>query len=309
MPTCIIIAGPTAVGKTSLAIEVAKAFNTSIISADSRQCYRELTIGVAKPAPEQLQSVKHYFINSNSIHEEVNAAVFEQFALTALHEIFQHHPVAVVVGGTGLYIKALCEGMDAIPVVSPDTRDEIRTMYEKHGLSWLQQQISAHGLLPLHANELQNPQRLMRSLEVMLCTGRSIRSFQTAEKKARDFNITTIALQLPRNELYQNINNRVDKMITLGLADEVNTLLPYKHLNALNTVGYKEMFDFFERKISFEEAVEEIKKNTRHYAKRQMTWFSRDPSIRWIAPGSPSDTIQYLRTVTALSNNPPHHRP
>lgn len=297
--TCIIIAGPTAVGKTSLAVEVAQAFSTSIISADSRQCYRELNIGVAKPLPEQLQSVKHYFINSHSVQEEVNAAAFEQYALTALQEIFRNHPIAVVAGGTGLYIKALCEGMDVMPQISHTIRSEVRMMYEKHGLDWLQQQMSDHGLLQLHNNETQNPQRLMRSLEVKLSTGRSIRSFQSPEKKARDFNIIKIGLQLPRNELYRNINHRVDLMITAGLVEEVNALLPFKHLNALNTVGYKELFDYIEGKVSLDDAVGEIKKNTRHYAKRQITWFGRDPSIRWVAPGSLPAVMKYLHTVTA----------
>jgi tRNA dimethylallyltransferase len=282
--TCIIIAGPTAVGKTAVAIEVARHFNTAIISADSRQCFKEMTIGVAKPSPEELQQVHHYFINSHSIHDDVNAAVFEQYALQAASEIFQQNDVAVVTGGTGLYIKAFCEGLDDMPPVSPALRESITEQYEQQGLAWLQQQVQQHDPLYYATGEIQNPQRLIRALEVMQATGRSIRSFQQGKKAARDFRIIKWALELPKPELHARINARVDMMMQQGLLKEVESLLPFKHMNALQTVGYSELFDYFDGKMSLEQAIERIKINTRHYAKRQMTWFKKDTSFEWFAP-------------------------
>lgn len=282
--TCIIIAGPTAVGKTAAAIDIARRFNTSIISADSRQCFKEMTIGVAKPSVEELQQVHHYFINSHSIHNEVNAAVFEQYALQAVNEIFQQHDVAVVTGGTGLYIKAFCEGLDDMPPVSPEIRQAITEQYEQHGLAWLQQQVQQHDPLYYASGEIQNPQRLIRALEVKQATGESIRSFQQGKKATRHFRIIKYGLELPKPELHARINTRVDMMIQQGLIREVESLLPFKHLNALQTVGYSELFEYLEGKISLEQAIDRIKTNTRQYAKRQMTWFKRDTSIQWFAP-------------------------
>ena len=282
--TCIIISGPTAVGKTSMAIQVARHFNTSIISADSRQCYRELNIGVAKPSPEQLNSVKHYFINSHSIHDEVNAAGFEQYALQAVDTIFQQHDMAVMTGGTGLYIKAFCEGMDDIPPVLPGIRERIMEEFERSGLDWLQQQVREKDPLYYATGEIQNPQRLVRALEVIESTGRSIRSFQQGKKTPRPFRIIKTALALPREELHRNIHHRVDEMMQQGLLQEARELLPWRHLNALQTVGYTELFDHFDGKYSLEQAVELIKKNTRQYAKRQMTWFRKDSEIQWFSP-------------------------
>lgn len=284
--TCIIIAGPTAVGKTAAAIEVARHFNTAIISADSRQCFKEMTIGVAKPSQEELQQVRHYFINSHSIHDDVNAAVFEQYALQAANEIFRQHDVAVVTGGTGLYIKAFCEGLDDMPPVSPDIRQSITEQYEQHGLAWLQQQVQLHDPVYYATGEIQNPQRLIRALEVKQATGQSIRSYQQGKKATRDFNIIKVGLELPKPELHARINARVDSMIEQGLVKEVQSLLPFKQLNALQTVGYTEIFDYLEGKISLEQAVERIKTNTRQYAKRQLTWFKKDPSMQWFSPDS-----------------------
>jgi tRNA dimethylallyltransferase len=272
------------VGKTAVAIEVARHFNTAIISADSRQCFKEMTIGVAKPSPEELQQVHHYFINSHSIHDDVNAAVFEQYALQAASEIFQQHDVAVVTGGTGLYIKAFCEGLDDMPPVSPELRQSITEEYEQKGLRWLQQQVQQHDPLYYSTGEIQNPQRLIRALEVIQATGRSIRSFQQGKKATRDFRIIKWALELPKPELHARINARVDMMIQHGLLKEVESLLPFKHLNALQTVGYSELFEYFEGKMPLEQAVDRIKINTRHYAKRQMTWFKKDTSFEWFAP-------------------------
>lgn len=282
--TCIVIVGPTAVGKTFLAIELAKMFNTEIISADSRQCYRELNIGVAKPPPALLQEIKHYFINSHSIQQEVNAAVFEQYALACAKEIFTKHPVSVMVGGTGLYVQAFCEGMDEIPEVGEGIRDELKAAYEKYGLEWLQQELKKKDPLFFETAEVLNPQRLMRALEVKISTGRSIQYFHTKQEKERNFVIKKIGLELPREVLYSNVNQRVDEMISDGLIEEVMALLPFRHLNALNTVGYKELFRYLDGGVSKDESIDLIKKNTRHYAKRQLTWFKKDSAIKWFRP-------------------------
>jgi tRNA dimethylallyltransferase len=273
--TCIIISGPTAVGKTSYGIELAVKYNTQIISADSRQCFKELNIGVAKPSKKQLEKVKHYFIDSHSIHEEINVKIFEEYALKAVEEIFKNNDVAVMVGGTGLYIKAFAEGLDEIPEVNETIRKKINEEYSAHGIDWLRGEIKLNDPDFFSKGEMQNPQRMLRALEVNLSTGKSILNFHSQKKIKRDFEIRNILLELPREQLYKNINHRVDKMMQAGLLKEAENLFSFKNLNALQTVGYKELFDFFEEKYSLEKAVEEIKKNTRHYAKRQMTWFKR----------------------------------
>jgi len=281
--TCIIIVGPTAVGKTALAIRVAQHFSTSIISADSRQCYKELNIGVAKPSAEELKKVTHYFINSHSIHENVNAGVFEKYALQKIDELFSTKDIVVMAGGTGLYVKAFCEGMDEVPEVDPATREKIIDDYEKNGLSWLQRQVEENDPEYFAKGEIQNPQRLMRALEVKLSSGQSILSFQNKQKKERNFNIVKIGLELPKELLYQNINTRVDNMMRDGQEAEAKSLQQYQQLNALQTVGYKELFEYFEGAIGLNEAIEKIKLNTRHYAKRQLTWFKKDTEIKWCA--------------------------
>ncbi|MEO6837108.1 MAG: tRNA (adenosine(37)-N6)-dimethylallyltransferase MiaA [Ginsengibacter sp.] len=273
--TYIIISGPTAVGKTSYGIELALKFNTQIISADSRQCFRELNIGVAKPFKEQLKKVKHYFIDSHSINEEVNVKIFEEYALKAAHEIFSNNDVAIMVGGTGLYIKAFIEGIDDIPEINDAVRKEINKQYQILGLSWLLNEIKIHDTDFFERGEIQNPQRMLRALEIKLSTGKSILDFHSGKKIKRYFEIKNIVLEVPREQLYNNINNRVDQMMQDGLLKEVEDLLPFRHLNALQTVGYKELFDYFDGKVSLEKAIDEIKKNTRRYAKRQMTWFRR----------------------------------
>lgn len=282
--SCIVIVGPTAVGKTAFALELAKKLHTEIISADSRQCYRELNIGVGKPSAQQLQQVKHYFINSHSIHQEVNAALFEQYALAAVTEIFKTAMHAVVVGGTGLYVDAFCNGMDDVPLIVPKIKNNVISSYKENGLGWLQEEVKSTDPEYFKVAETLNPQRLMRALEVKLSTGRSILSYHTRQKKNRDFSIIKIGLELPKGILYNQINNRVDEMIKDGLEEEVSNLFPFKNLNALNTVGYKELFSFFDGKISFTESIDLIKKNTRQYAKRQMTWFKKDNLVRWIHP-------------------------
>lgn len=279
--TVILLAGPTASGKTALAIRLARQLGTEIISADSRQCYRELSIGTAKPSPEELAAVPHHFINSHSISEEVNAATYEQLALQYARDIFTRHPVAIVTGGTGLYIKAFLEGLDQIPPVPPDIRASLRSSYEANGLPWLQETLQQRDP-EFYANaETMNPQRLMRALEVLEATGRSIADFRTGTSQQRDFNIIRTAIQLPKELLHERIHQRVDMMMAAGLPDEVRSVAAFRHHNALQTVGYAEVFDHFDGKLSLPETVEAIKTHTRQYAKRQMTWFRRDKEMQW----------------------------
>jgi tRNA dimethylallyltransferase len=282
--TCIIIAGPTAVGKTAVAIDIARHFYTQIISADSRQCYKELNIGVAKPSPEELAAVPHHFINSHSIADNLSAADFETIALGAAGSIFKTNDIAVMVGGTGLYIKAFSEGMDEIPVVPELVRNGIQKDYHTKGIEWLQQSLEKEDPGYFMSGEMKNPQRMMRALEVKRSTGSSIIAFQSRGKKDRDFDIIKICLDLPRAALYERINHRVDQMIIQGLADEVEGLIPFKSLNALQTVGYRELFEYFDKMITISRAVELIKQNTRNYAKRQVTWFKKDLAFMWMQP-------------------------
>ena len=279
--TVYIIVGPTAVGKTSFAISLAQHLKTEIISADARQCYAELSIGVARPSLEELSKVPHHFIASHSVNETVNAQVFENYALAKADELFKTHHSAVMVGGTGLYIKAFCEGLDLIPAIDPAIREDIIKQYEKLGLRWLQKEVSVKDPMYWAKGEQQNPQRLMRALEVMLGTGASIVSFQIKNKITRPFNIVKVGLELPRAQLYERINQRVLTMVENGLESEVRNLLPQNHLNALQTVGYSEWMPYFEGNLSKEKVIENIQQNTRHYAKRQMTWFKKDPEITW----------------------------
>ena len=282
----IIIAGATGVGKTAVAISLAQYFKTEIISADSRQCFKELNIGVARPSPEELNAVPHHFIASHSILDKVDASVFEQYALQKTNELFQRNDIVIMAGGTGLYIKTFCEGMDDIPDINPEIRERIINQYEEKGMSWLLEEVKAKDPEFYKVGEIQNPQRMMRALEIVESTGQSVLHFRKGNKAKRDFNIIKTGLELPKEELHRNIHVRTDKMIESGLVDEVKNLLPYKNLNALQTVGYSEIYDYLDNKISLEKAIEQIKTNTRQYAKRQMTWFRKDKEIKW---GSPSE--------------------
>ncbi|MEO8712627.1 MAG: tRNA (adenosine(37)-N6)-dimethylallyltransferase MiaA [Parafilimonas sp.] len=279
--TVIIIVGPTASGKTSLSLELAKYFKTSIISADSRQCYKELNIAVAKPSEEALHSIKHYFINSHSIHDNVNAQVFEDYALNAAEEIFIQNDVAIMVGGTGMYIKAFCEGLDDMPHIDLSVRNGIIELYNKNGLLWLQEEVQKKDPEFWENAEQGNPQRLMRALEVVKTTGISITQFRKKTQKKRSFKIIKIGIDLPKLQLQSNIEYRTDEMIKMGLIEEARILFPYKYLNALQTVGYKEIFEYLDKKITLAECIRKIKSNTRQYAKRQLTWFKKDDDINW----------------------------
>jgi len=295
--TVIIVAGPTAVGKTSAAISLAKHFHTEIISADSRQCFKELKIGVARPSENDLKEISHHFIASHSINENINAAYFEQYALQTVNKLFQKHDVAIMVGGTGLYIKAFCEGLDEIPAIDESIRKKITKEYEVKGLPWLQDEMKKKDPKFFVIGEIQNPQRMMRALEVVESTGRSILDFRKNNVTPRAFNIVKIGLELPKESLHQNINLRVDKMIEQGLVEEVKELMPYRDLNAMQTVGYTEIFEHLDKKISLNAAIEEIKKNTRQYAKRQMTWFRKDQEIKWVMAGQVEEIISVAQKL------------
>ena len=283
-PTVYIVVGPTAVGKTKYAIELAQQLQTEIISADARQCYQELNIGVARPSHEELDQIKHHFIASHSIQESMNAGTFENYALSKSAELLAQYGSVVMVGGTGLYIKAFVEGMDQIPEIDPEIRVQIQQDLLTKGIGWLQDQVKQLDpdyFASADQGEQQNTQRLSRALEVMTGTGQSILSFQQQSKKSRPFNIQKIGLEMPRTQLYERINQRVLQMVEMGLEEEVRSLRPQFHLNALQTVGYQEWLPYFEEKQSKEAVIEAIQQNTRHYAKRQMTWFKKDADIKW----------------------------
>jgi tRNA dimethylallyltransferase len=293
--TVVIVAGPTAVGKTAFAIQLALHFQSEIISADSRQCYRELKIGVARPSEEELAIVPHHFIASHGIQDNITAADFEQYALQKAGELFQRHQTIVVTGGTGLYIKAFCEGFDAVPQVPAEVREKIIREYEEKGMAWLQETIRLRDPRFYQFGEVQNPQRMLRALEVRTFTGKSILEFRTGNKAQRDFEIVKLGIEIPREELKERIGGRVDQMMQAGLLEEVKSLLPYRHLNALQTVGYAELFRHLDGEISLADAVQLIKTHTRQYAKRQMTWFKKDPEIHWIS----ADTRKALEILKA----------
>ncbi len=283
--TLFVITGPTAVGKTAVAIALAKKLKTEIISADSRQFYREMSIGTAKPTPEELAQAKHHFVDSHSIKDSFSVGDFEVQGLALLDEIFKKHDTAILVGGSGLYIKAICEGFDKLPSASPEVRERLNLEFKNDGIIPLQEKLKAVDPVYYSQVDLNNPQRLIRALEVFESTGIPFSSYRKSTINARPFRCVKIGLDLPREILYQRINQRVDDMVKQGLVEEVRSVLPYRHLNALNTVGYSELFDYFDGKISLENAIELIKQNTRRFAKRQLTWFRKDKDLNWYAPG------------------------
>ena len=295
--TAIIICGPTAVGKTAVAIQIAKHLGAEIISADSRQCFKELNIGVARPTEKELQTVPHHFMASHSVNEEVTAVGFEQYALEKIEFLFKKNNVVVLVGGTGLYIKAFEDGLDLIPEINVNIRREIVTNYENLGITWLQQELREKDPVFFKEGEIQNPQRMMRALEVINATGQSILSFRKGKKANRDFKIIKIGLELPKEILHLRIQERVDKMMEQGLLDEVKNMIPYRKRNALQTVGYAELFDYLEGKTELKLAVELIKTHTRQYAKRQMTWFKKDKNIQWFGPNELNAMLTYVKPI------------
>jgi tRNA dimethylallyltransferase len=278
----IVISGPTGIGKTETAIRLAQHFGTEIISADSRQFYRELKIGTATPSQHELSQARHHFIGHLSIHEDYNIYQYEKDALNLLNELFQNHSILVLVGGSGLYIDAVCKGIDDIPDVEQELRDELGTRLEKEGLEALRQELK-HLDPQSYANiDLKNPKRIIRALEVCLSTGLPFSSFKSNPKKHRDFQVHPFVLTMNRDDLYKRIEDRVDHMIDQGLEDEARNFYPLRNLNALKTVGYTEFFEYFDHTIDYSEAIRLIKRNSRRYAKRQLSWFGRNPEASWI---------------------------
>ena len=284
-PTLLVVSGPTAVGKTDLCVRLALALNTEIVSADSRQFFRELTIGTAKPSPAEMQGVPHHFIDSHSIEEEYNAGRYEQDALALLQELFQKYRVVILTGGSGLYLQAVTEGFDEMPKALPQVREQLHQELAEGGLAPLVAELQRLDPVTYERIDLQNHQRVLRALEITRSTGQPFSSFHGVKKTAeRPFKTIKIALNRERDELYQRIDLRMDQMLAAGLEAEARAMYPYRHHNALQTVGYKELFDYFEGQYDYEEAVRLLKRNSRHYAKRQLTWLRRDPAYQWMHP-------------------------
>tara|TARA_B100001105_G_scaffold254449_1_gene250340 strand:- start:862 stop:1770 length:909 start_codon:yes stop_codon:yes gene_type:complete len=280
----ITIIGPTAIGKTNLAIRIANYFKTEIVSADSRQFYKEMNIGTAKPSNSELNSIKHHLVNNKSINDNYNISDYEKDALKSIKSIFNKNDVAILVGGSGLYINTVLYGLDEIPGISNETRNSLYLDLELKGIKKMQEQLKLLDPASYSAIDINNPRRLIRALEVSISTGKSYSSFLKKKKKKRDFNIIVLGINQDRLELYDKINARVDNMVESGLINEAKELYNLKSLNALNTIGYREVFNYIEDKYSLDECINEIKKNTRRYAKRQLTWFKSIDRVEWITP-------------------------
>ncbi len=291
--------GPTAVGKTALAIQLAQHYKTVVLSADSRQFYREMNIGTAKPDSSELNAVPHYFIDSHSVESVYSAGDFERDALQLLQELFQTHDQVILVGGSGLFVRALTEGLDDLPQAPKEIRDRLNQQLADDGLAKLQDRLKAIDPEHYAVMDFQNPQRVVRALEVFETTGNSIAFYQKGKQSARDFDVVTIGLNTDRAFLYERINKRVDKMMHDGLLGEAKELQAFRHHPALQTVGYAELFDHFDGKISLEDAVDKIKQNSRRYAKRQITWFKKYGSTHWFEPSELQEILQFLNQSEA----------
>ena len=287
----ISIVGPTAIGKTALSIKLAKHFNTEIISADSRQFFKEMHIGTAAPTHEELAAAKHHFIHHKSIHDNYNVGAFEKEALQCLETLFKTKDVIIMVGGSGLYVDAITRGLDDFPEVDSNIRETLNSDLETKGLPYLQEQLKTLDATSFNTIAIDNPHRVIRALEICIGTGKPYSSFLNKNKIKRNFKTITIGLNADRPIIYNRINQRVDMMLQAGLLKEVENLLPFQHLNALNTVGYKELFNYFNGEWDLDFAISEIKKNTRRFAKRQLTWFKKDDSSLW---------FDYLSDVEAI---------
>jgi tRNA dimethylallyltransferase len=293
--TLLVILGPTASGKTGVAIRLAKYLKTEIISADSRQFYREIPIGTAAPTEEQLREVPHHFVGNLSLQDDYNVSRFEQDVLKLLEQKFRQHEVMIMAGGSGLYIDAVCKGIDALPDPDPQLRQTLEKQWKQQGIAVLQQQLEELDPDYYAVVDRQNPKRLMRAIEVCLQTGKKYSELRLNRPAERDFRILKIGLNLPRQELFERIHQRTDQMLENGWLEEARRVLPFREKNALNTVGYKELFAFFDGKMTLEEAVEKIKTNTRRYAKRQLTWFKRDTDIHWFSPEETDSILAFVR--------------
>ncbi len=280
----IVITGPTASGKTAWAIDLARHYRTEIVSADSRQFYREIPIGTAQPSADELAAVPHHFIACRSISEELNAGRYEVEALEVLGDLFKRHEKVILTGGSGLFVDAVCKGLDLIPLIDPSVRDSLNLRHRKEGLRPLQELLREVDPVWYQTTDLNNPQRVIRALEVYLGSGKPYSTFLRNEPKPRPFRIIKFAIDLDRQILYERINARVDEMMAAGLLEEARRVYPLRHLKPLETVGYTELFDYFSGQITKPEAVELIKRNTRRFAKRQLTWLRRDPDVIWLSP-------------------------
>ena len=295
--TLIVIVGPTAIGKTDCSIWLAKYFKTSILSADSRQFYKEISIGTAKPTPEEMDGVPHHFIDSHSITADFNVNDFEKEALTQLDHIFKSNDYAILVGGSGMYVDALCYGMDdAMPDPDENIRTRLNNQLATAGIESLQEELKTLDPVFYHEIDLKNSNRLMRAIEVCLITGQPYSTLRKGIIKKRPFNIVRIGLEKEREVIYDRINKRVDIMMAIGLLDEVKSVYKFRNQNALKTVGYRELFDYLDQKITLVEAVEKIKVNSRRYAKRQLTWFKKDKNTQWFLPEQQEEMINFIRT-------------
>lgn len=295
--TVLVIAGPTAVGKTAVAIAVAQHFNTEIVSADSRQCYQGMAIGTAQPTATELAQVPHHFIDCFQIAQPLSAADYERLSLGYLADIFEHKNVAVVCGGTGLYIKALCEGLDAMPRVDDAIVRQLNDDFKQRGIAWLKDTLQKEDPVFFASGEIENPVRMLRALGFKRSVGQSIQAYRSGVKKQRPFNIIKIGLEMPRAQLYQRIDERVDIMIENGLLDEAHSLYPHRQLKNLQTVGYVELFEYFDGNISLSKAIELIKQHSRNYAKRQMTWFKKDQEFNWVDMNNKGVVAQIMGLV------------
>ena len=291
--TLLILLGPTGVGKTDLSIDIAKYYNTEIISCDSRQIYKEMRIGTAVPDQQTLETIPHHFIRSHSIHDYYNASKFEVEVLERLELLFQKKDVVLMTGGSMMYIDALCKGIDDLPEVDDELRKSLMARMEAEGIESLRNELKYHD--PVYYNEvdLRNPKRILHALEICLMTGKPYSSFRINQAKKRPFQIIKLGLNRDREVLYNRINQRVDIMFSEGIEKEAIDLYPFRHLNSLNTVGYRELFDYFDGTITIEEAKERIKANSRKYARKQLTWFRRDPEIKWFTPDIKDEIIAY----------------
>ena len=292
--TLIVITGPTAVGKTALCLDLATHLGIPIINADSRQIYRELKIGTAQPTEEQMQQVKHYFVGTLGLEDYYSASLFEQQVLELLDQLFQLHDYALITGGSMMYIDAVCDGIDDIPTIDDETRTLMKQRLANEGLKALVEELRQLDPDYYEIVDRQNPRRVVHALEICTMTGKTYTSFRKREKRQRPFRIVKIGLKREREELYDRINQRVDQMMELGLLEEAKRLYPQRHLNALNTVGYKEIFDYLEGHWSLEEAVKRIKGNTRRYARKQLTWYKKDEHISWFHPQDKEEIIRYI---------------
>lgn len=295
VPCLVVVVGPTAVGKTVASIKLAQHFNTEIVSADSRQVFREMRIGTARPSAEELSAVKHHLIAHHAITDPYDAARFAEEAEAVLHNLFSSHDFAVICGGSGLYIRALLEGFDELPEVPAIIRESIKASYVQEGLDWLQREVSAADPVYFQEVDRQNPQRLMRALEVIRATGQPFSSFRKNSKKQLAYHVVKIGLDRDRDELYQRIDQRMDTMIGEGLWEEATALYPHRHINALQTVGYQEVFECIDGQCDRDEAIRRMKQNSRHYAKRQLTWFRRDPEVHWFHPDDLTGMISCIQ--------------